>query len=188
MSPLRVFRKAPEYICAFLLSSLYFNSIWSRSLIITATVTSPIDLGLSNNHRLRLTFTAVMAQFPHKMSENVSPAGAIRSDGMVLSSIRKDGLEDSTHLEDVSITTSDTQVPQAPITWPAWKRNAQILMVAIHSMVCVFMAAGIIPGYEAMAEEYNITVPQASYLTSVQVCIFSVTSPKYKLTTYLYPS
>lgn len=120
------------------------------------------------------------------MSENVSPAAAIRSDDMTLNSIRKDRFEDSTHLEDVSITTSDTQAPEAPINWPVWKRNAQILMVAIHSMVCVFMAAGIIPGYEAMAEEYNITVPQASYLTSVQVCIFSVTSPRYKLTTYIH--
>lgn len=122
------------------------------------------------------------------MSENVSPAAAVRSDDMALSNIRKDRFEDSTHLEDVSVATSDTQAPEAPINWPAWKRNAQILMVATHSMVSVFMAAGIIPGYEAMAEEYNITVPQASYLTSVQVCIFSIISPWYKLTTYIYPA
>lgn len=43
-------------------------------------------------------------------------------------------------------------------------------MVATHSMVSVFMAAGIIPGYEEMAAEYKVSVPQASYLTSVQVC------------------
>ncbi|KAJ6147159.1 hypothetical protein N7497_009141 [Penicillium chrysogenum] len=87
---------------------------------------------------------------------------------------RKGQLEASAHLEDVSIATSDTQAPEAPINWPAWKRNAQILMVAIHSMVCVFMAAGIIPGYESMAEEYKITVPQASYLTSVQILILGI--------------
>lgn len=108
------------------------------------------------------------------MSEDLSPV-AVRSDSMAL--VRKDQLEASAHLEDVSIATSDTQAPEAPINWPAWKRNAQILMVAIHSMVCVFMAAGIIPGYESMAEEYKITVPQASYLTSVQVCIFPSLHP-----------
>lgn len=106
------------------------------------------------------------------MSEDLSPAGGSRSDGMALNDISKNQIEDSTHLEDVSVATSDTQTPEAPINWPAWKRNAQILMVAIHSMVSVFMAAGVIPGYDAMAEEYNITVPQASYLTSVQVSRF----------------
>ncbi|CAG7944579.1 unnamed protein product [Penicillium nalgiovense] len=105
------------------------------------------------------------------MSEDLSPV-AVRSDSMAL--VRKDQLEASAHLEDVSIATSDTQAPEAPINWPAWKRNAQILMVAIHSMVCVFMAAGIIPGYESMAEEYKITVPQASYLTSVQILILGI--------------
>ncbi|KAJ5165718.1 uncharacterized protein N7500_007548, partial [Penicillium coprophilum] len=97
------------------------------------------------------------------------PPVAGPSESMALGSIRKDQLEDSAHLEDISVATSDMQAPEAPINWPTWKRNAQILMVAIHSMVCVFMAAGLIPGYEAMAEEYKITVPQASYLTSVQV-------------------
>ncbi|KAJ6185273.1 hypothetical protein N7519_006574 [Penicillium mononematosum] len=108
------------------------------------------------------------------MSEDLSPAVAVRSDSMAHDSIRKDQLEASAHQEDVSIATSDTQAPEAPINWPAWKRNAQILMVAIHSMVCVFMAAGIIPGYESMAEEYKITVPQASYLTSVQILILGI--------------
>lgn len=68
------------------------------------------------------------------------------------------------------MSSSDAAPPDAPINWPAWKRNAQILMVATHSMVSVFMAAGIIPGYEEMAAEYKVSVPQASYLTSVQVC------------------
>ena len=105
------------------------------------------------------------------MHEGLFPAAAVRSHSMAPGNIRKDQLEASAHLEDISVASSHMQTLEAPINWPAWKRNAQILMVAIHSMVCVFMAAGIIPGYESMAEEYNITVPQASYLTSVQVCI-----------------
>lgn len=58
---------------------------------------------------------------------------------------------------------------QDPKNWPQWKKNAQILMVAFHSCVSTFMAAGIIPAYEIFAEEYGVTVPDASYLTSFQV-------------------
>lgn len=61
--------------------------------------------------------------------------------------------------------------PRNPRNWPKWKKNTQILMVAFHSMVATFMAAGIIPAYEAMAEEYGVTVPEASYLTSIQACL-----------------
>lgn len=32
------------------------------------------------------------------------------------------------------------------------------------------MAAGIIPAYDMFAEQYGVTVPDASYLTSFQVC------------------
>lgn len=42
-------------------------------------------------------------------------------------------------------------------------------MVAFHSMMGTFMAAGIIPAYDIFAEKYNVTVPDASYLTSFQV-------------------
>ncbi|KAJ5443098.1 Major facilitator superfamily domain general substrate transporter [Penicillium cf. griseofulvum] len=108
------------------------------------------------------------------MGEDLSPAVAVRSDDMALASTRKDQFEAPAHLEDISVASSEVQAPEAPINWPAWKRNAQILMVATHSMVCVFMAAGLIPGYEAMAEEYNITMHQATYLTSVQILILGI--------------
>ncbi|GAD99525.1 hypothetical protein PVAR5_8240 [Paecilomyces variotii No. 5] len=89
------------------------------------------------------------------------------------SDVRKDQFDTTSHLEDVS--TYETETPaDAPINWPAWKRNAQILMVAFHSMDTVFMAAGIIPGYEAMAEAYKVTVPEASYLTSAQILVLGI--------------
>jgi hypothetical protein len=69
-------------------------------------------------------------------------------------------------IEHDSYTRED---PANPRNWPGWKKNAQILMVAFHSMSATFVAAGIIPAYESLAEEYGITVPQASYLTSAQV-------------------
>ncbi|KAJ5676461.1 uncharacterized protein N7477_002094 [Penicillium maclennaniae] len=54
------------------------------------------------------------------------------------------------------------------------KKNAQILMVAFHSMMCTFMAAGIIPAYGTLAKAYNITVPEASYLTSFQILLLGL--------------
>lgn len=85
----------------------------------------------------------------------------------------------SHHLEDVAPTgppkeeaedkTPSTDSTQDPRNWPQWKKDAQILMVAFHSMMGTFMAAGIVPAYEALAEEYSVTVPTASYLTSAQV-------------------
>ena len=97
--------------------------------------------------------------------------------------IKRTGSEDSEHLENVGVvspvTVSDdmeceNESPQNPRNWPHWKKNAQILMVAFHSMMGTFMAAGIVPAYDAFAEEYNVTVPTATYLTSVQVCFLSV--------------
>src|SRR5699024_398868 len=64
-----------------------------------------------------------------------------------------------------------TDSPRDPRNWPPWKKNAQILMAAFHSMMGTFMAAGVIPAYDAFAEQYNVTVPTASYLTSFQVCM-----------------
>ncbi|KAJ5704299.1 hypothetical protein N7493_011437 [Penicillium malachiteum] len=64
--------------------------------------------------------------------------------------------------------------PRDPRNWSLKKKNAQILMVAFHSMISTFMAAGIIPAYDTLAEEYNITVPDASYLTSFQILLLGL--------------
>ncbi|KAJ5628763.1 hypothetical protein N7490_010991 [Penicillium lividum] len=92
--------------------------------------------------------------------------------------------EDSIHLENAAPTplSHDTQVdetraldlPHDPQNWPQWKKNAQILMVAFHSMMCTFMAAGIIPAYDSFAKMYNITVVDASYLTSFQILLLGL--------------
>ena len=76
-------------------------------------------------------------------------------------------LPSETILEDGGTQTLSSQDPR---NWSPGKKNAQILMVAFHSMICTFMAAGIIPAYGILAKEYNITIPEASYLTSFQVC------------------
>lgn len=93
--------------------------------------------------------------------------------------IKRTGSEMSEHLENIGATSPasisddgvcDNESLQNPRNWPHWKKNAQILMVAFHSMMGTFMAAGIVPAYDAFAEEYGVTVPAASYLTSFQVC------------------
>ncbi|KAL2849300.1 major facilitator superfamily domain-containing protein [Aspergillus pseudodeflectus] len=76
--------------------------------------------------------------------------------------------------------------PANPRNWPGWKKNAQILMVAFHSMSATFVAAGIIPAYESLAEEYGITVPQASYLTSAQILLFGIAPFVWKPITAIY--
>ncbi|QKX64687.1 uncharacterized protein TRUGW13939_11863 [Talaromyces rugulosus] len=59
--------------------------------------------------------------------------------------------------------------PRDPRNWPRLKKNAQILVAAFHSMMGTFIAVGIIPAFDVFAEQYNVTVPAASYLTSIQV-------------------
>jgi hypothetical protein len=91
------------------------------------------------------------------------------------------GSRSSVHLENIRSTSPDHQFldesiwendsPQNPRNWSNSKKNAQILMVAFHSMMGTFMAAGIIPAYDTFAEKYGVTVPDASYLTSFQVCV-----------------
>lgn len=93
--------------------------------------------------------------------------------------MKSTGFESSIHLENVLPTTTSQDTPddgrkvtdslRDPRNWSRWKKNAQILMAAFHSMMGTFMAAGIIPAYDAFATQYNVTMPQASYLTSVQV-------------------
>ncbi|KAJ5657810.1 uncharacterized protein N7484_001459 [Penicillium longicatenatum] len=92
--------------------------------------------------------------------------------------------EDSIHLENVVPTppTHDVEEDKIraatslhdPQSWRPWKKNAQILMVAFHSMIGTFMAAGIIPAYDTFAEQYDITVVDASYLTSFQILLLGL--------------
>ncbi|GAB1204214.1 hypothetical protein APSETT445_002863 [Aspergillus pseudonomiae] len=61
--------------------------------------------------------------------------------------------------------------PADPYNWPSWKKLANLILVAIHACMGTFAAAGIIPAYATIAEEYNITIQKASYLTSLQIAI-----------------
>lgn len=91
-------------------------------------------------------------------------------------------LEEPVHLETVTVRqdlepgntihqelTSIEGDSDDPQSWPKWKRELQIWMIAVHSMVSTFMAAGIILAYERMAKDYGVSVHQTSYLSSAQV-------------------
>lgn len=58
-----------------------------------------------------------------------------------------------------------------PYNWPTWKKTTNLALVAIHAMMCTFNAAAIIPAYEDIAEEFGVTVPDASYLTAIQIAV-----------------
>ncbi|EAW07127.1 putative MFS transporter [Aspergillus clavatus NRRL 1] len=98
--------------------------------------------------------------------------------------------EMSVHLESVPPSppqeTRESFNPDDPQNWPKWRKNTQILMVAAHSMVATFMAAGIIPAYDAMAEEYGVSVPAATYLTSLQILFLGIAPFFWKPITNIY--
>ncbi|KAJ5169767.1 uncharacterized protein N7500_002550 [Penicillium coprophilum] len=55
-----------------------------------------------------------------------------------------------------------------------WKKNAMILMISFHSMISVFMAAGIVPAASSMANSYGVSVADASYLVSAQIILLGI--------------
>lgn len=64
-----------------------------------------------------------------------------------------------------------TDDPADPYNWPEWKKMANLVVVGFNAMMTTFTAASIIPAYENISVEFNCTVTQASYLTSIQILI-----------------
>lgn len=61
-----------------------------------------------------------------------------------------------------------------PLNWPDWKKNYEIILIAFQTFSSTFMAAGLTPAYEPMAEEYGILAHSATYLTSAQICVLGI--------------
>lgn len=64
--------------------------------------------------------------------------------------------------------------PADPLNWPDWKKNYEIILIAFQTFSSTFMAAGLTPAYEPMAEEYGILPHSATYLTSAQICVLGI--------------
>lgn len=75
-------------------------------------------------------------------------------------------LEGAVHSSSMEPSTS-----RQAVDWPQWKKNTMILMVSFHSMISVFMAAGVVPAVSSLAESYGVSLADASYLVSIQVSI-----------------
>lgn len=83
-----------------------------------------------------------------------------------------------------------TMDPADPLNWPAWKvwislhyldnsnadflqKNVNLFLVAFHAMMTTFTAASVIPAFENFAEDFNVTITKASYITSVQIVVLA---------------
>ncbi|KAL4797418.1 major facilitator superfamily domain-containing protein [Aspergillus venezuelensis] len=61
--------------------------------------------------------------------------------------------------------------PADPYNWPSWKKISNLILVAFHACMGTFAAAGIIPAYATIAEDFGVTPHQVTYLTSLQIAI-----------------
>lgn len=61
--------------------------------------------------------------------------------------------------------------PADPFNWPAWKKIANLILVAFHAMMTTFIAASIIPVYENIGMDLGCSITKASYLTSLQIAV-----------------
>ncbi|CAG8092180.1 unnamed protein product [Penicillium nalgiovense] len=61
-----------------------------------------------------------------------------------------------------------------PLNWSQIHKNLQLGMISFHAFMCTFLASGIIPLYEILAEELNQSITSISYLTSVQILFYAL--------------
>ncbi|KAE8151135.1 major facilitator superfamily domain-containing protein [Aspergillus avenaceus] len=57
-----------------------------------------------------------------------------------------------------------------PYNWPMWKKLTNPILVAFHACMATFTAS-IIPAYEDIAIDLNVSLQRASYLTSLQIAV-----------------
>ncbi|KAF9887693.1 hypothetical protein FE257_009646 [Aspergillus nanangensis] len=56
-----------------------------------------------------------------------------------------------------------------PRNWPSWKKDINLALMAFHALMTNFVGAGIIPVYTTFAEEFDVSVQQISYFTSIHI-------------------
>lgn len=64
--------------------------------------------------------------------------------------------------------------PADPLNWPYWKKNLNLILIAFHAMMTSFIAAAIIPAFELLSISLDISLTEASYLTSVQIVMLGI--------------
>ncbi|KAF7357643.1 MFS multidrug transporter [Mycena sanguinolenta] len=78
----------------------------------------------------------------------------------------------SEKFQDLQPTPSDS--PADPLNWPAWKKNVVLYIASIHAMQGPFTAALVIPSFQLFAEEFRLTLTQATYIASIQIICLGV--------------
>ncbi|OCL03718.1 MFS transporter [Glonium stellatum] len=58
-----------------------------------------------------------------------------------------------------------------PYNWTTWKKVANLILVAFHACMATFTAASIIPAYQDIAKDLNVSLQRTTYLTSLQIAI-----------------
>lgn len=58
-----------------------------------------------------------------------------------------------------------------PYNWTNWKKVANLILVAFHACMSNFTAASIIPAYQDIEKDLNVSLQQTTYLTSLQIAI-----------------
>lgn len=61
-----------------------------------------------------------------------------------------------------------------PLNWSQIHKNLQLGMISFHAFMCTFLASGIIPLYEILAEELGESLTTITYLTSVQILFYAI--------------
>ena len=64
--------------------------------------------------------------------------------------------------------------PNDPLNWPNKKKYVHIALISFQIMTCTFVAAGLTQVYIKFAEDYGVSMNEASYTTSVQIVIMGV--------------
>ncbi|EIN08489.1 MFS general substrate transporter [Punctularia strigosozonata HHB-11173 SS5] len=64
--------------------------------------------------------------------------------------------------------------PDDPLNWPSWRKHVVLFLVSFHAFLAIFSSAIIIPAYFNFAQEFDVSVTRASYLTAVHIVFLGV--------------
>lgn len=76
--------------------------------------------------------------------------------------------------------------PADPYNWPNWKKEANLVLVAFHAMMCTFTAAGPIPAFETIGEDLGVSITEASYLVGMFIAVLGFAPLFWKPLSYRF--
>lgn len=58
-----------------------------------------------------------------------------------------------------------------PYNWSQWKKTVNLVLVAWHACMATFNSAAIIPAYQTIAKDLQVSLQRTTYLTALQIAI-----------------